>query len=31
MGEFGALRLLSRIDPDVEVLLQPYRRFRAAL
>lgn len=31
MGEFGALRLLSRIDPDVEVLLYPYRKFRAAL
>lgn len=31
MGEYGALRLLSRVDPDVEVLLQPYRRFRAAL
>jgi len=31
MGEFGAVRLLSRVDPDVEVLLQPYRRLRAAL
>jgi len=31
MGEFGALRLLSRVDPDVEVLLYPYRKFRAAL
>jgi len=31
MGEFGAVRLLSRVDPDVEVLLQPYRRLRAAI
>ena len=31
MGEIGALRLLSRVDPDVEVLLYPYRKFRAAL
>lgn len=31
MGEFGAVRLLSRVDPDVEVLLQPYRKLRAAL
>lgn len=27
----GAMRVSRAVDPDVEVLLQPYRRFRAAL
>jgi hypothetical protein len=30
-GEFGAVRMLSKVDPDVEVLLMPYRKLRAAL
>lgn len=29
-GEFGALRVTRQVDPDVEVLLSPYRRIRAA-
>lgn len=27
-GEFGAVRLLSKMDPDAEKLLKPYRRAR---
>lgn len=30
-GDIGAVRVTRSIDPDVEVLLQPYRRLRAAL
>jgi hypothetical protein len=30
-GDVGVMRVQSKVDPDVEVLLQPYRRIRAAL
>lgn len=30
-GDVGAIRVGRQIDPDVEVLLQPYRRYRSAL
>ena len=30
-GDMGAVRVTRSVDPDVEVLLQPYRRLRAAL
>lgn len=30
-GDAGVMRVHSKVDPDVEVLLQPYRRIRAAL
>ena len=30
-GDIGAIRVTRQVDPDVEVLLQPYRRLRAAL
>lgn len=30
-GDVGAIRVQRAIDPDVEVLLSPYRKFRAAL
>lgn len=26
-GDLGAMRVSARVDPDVEMLLQPYRRF----
>jgi len=30
-GDIGVMRVGKALDPDVEVLLTPYRRFRAAL
>lgn len=30
-GDMGAVRVTRSVDPDVEVLLMPYRRLRAAL
>ena len=29
-GDIGVMRVQSKVDPDVEVLLQPYRRLRYA-